>query len=138
MDHSLWQLTAERLGITGDCLLKRSWRRFVESFGKLCSAEGERALSMALGEGMPMILQVPREAEVAALAGHSVILKHRGQYFQVLACPHEADLPPDARLGRAASVIQKFWRRSRPNRLQCRDYTPALDNSEVACITFHL
>ena len=34
---------------------------------------------------MPAILQVPREAETAAVAGRSVLLKHRGQYFRVLS-----------------------------------------------------
>ncbi|CAE7410294.1 unnamed protein product [Symbiodinium sp. CCMP2592] len=118
VSKELWKVTAERLGLSGECALQRVWQRFMESLGKVCSTELEQAVKAALGEEMPSVLQVPREAEASSVQGQSVILKHRGRYFRVLSTHEPGDSQPDSRLNTAALLIQMSWRRSSRRRVQ--------------------
>lgn len=51
-----------------EVVLKEVWQRFVDLFIGQNPSEVEEALSRVLGDKMPKIVQVPREAEELALS----------------------------------------------------------------------
>lgn len=64
-----------------EVVLKEVWHRFVDLFVGQNPSEVEEALSRVLGDKMPKIVQVPREAEELALSLGLMVSKWSSGHF---------------------------------------------------------